>query len=147
MSIKTKQGLQSKLDEIAREALEKLAHEVKAAWRNYIQTKYYDQYEPSRYKRTWQLLNSLAVTKVYKSQGRWVIDVFMDDSDVFYKSGDYYTTEEIWEMAADGIHGRPEITQTEGRFYEAILNDLKTGVFHREFEKILKGMGLKITKR
>ncbi len=134
-------------------ALEQTAEEIKKAWRYYIQTEFYDQYKPERYKRTFQLLESLVITEVYKElSGYWKIAVYMDPEPVVYKHDSPWL---VWDWAAQGVHGYLNndgslgeySVQTDGRFYESILEDLQAGVFTEILNGILSKFGLKVTKR
>jgi hypothetical protein len=143
MKITNKTQLQGKLDKIAVEALEDLAVKVKELWQDLIDKRFYQQYSPKIYKRTYQLYSSVVVTEVAKVGNKWALNVLMDTDTV---AREYATEppEVVWELAAEGIHGTPEI-QTSGRFYTEILAILEDGELVREFEGKLRSMGLKLT--
>lgn len=144
MPITTYAQIQKKLDDIARQSLEKIALEVQALWENYIQTRFYDMYNPQIYKRSYDLLNSILVSNIYKSGTQWAISIFMDDSKANYLDD---TPEDVWLLASDGFHGNKSI-RTEGRFYDELIADLRSGTFYNEFSRILQtDMGLKIRRK
>ena len=151
----TKKQVQDKLDRILKQSLEEIAIVVRDTWMGYIQTEFYDQYIPKRYVRTDQLLNSIreiVSTDIYPTSNGWGITVAMDESTAKWGYGKYSSEDpgmispmDIWADAAEGKRGSAE--QTDGRFFEAILNDLHNGKIKGEFEKILRGKGLKLTIR
>jgi hypothetical protein len=143
MKITNKAQLQNKLDRIAVEALEDLAGKVKDLWQDLIDKRFYQQYSPKEYRRTWQLYSSVVVTDIAKIGNKWTLNVLMD-TDTVTKPYASEPPEVVWELAAEGIHGTPEI-QTSGRFYAELLAILEDGELINEFGQKLKSMGLKLT--
>lgn len=147
MIFTNKKQIKDKLDDIAKKSLEQVAIKVREAWMGYIDTEFYRKYAPKEYQRTDQMYNSICKivsTNIYETPKGWGIDIFMDESMITNRTGNHYNIpiQDVFTMSAEGWHGN---TRTEGRFFEAILNDLENGKIRNEFEKILKNMGLKLT--
>jgi hypothetical protein len=143
MKITSKAELQSKLDQIAVKALTELSVQVKELWQELIDKRFYQQYTPKRYKRTWQLYESVVITEIVKTGNKWTFNVLMD-TETATRGYETEPPEIVWELASEGIHGTPEI-QTSGRFYTELLAVLEEGTLIDEFAEKLKNMGLKLS--
>lgn len=66
---------------------------------------FYDDYDPSLYSRTEQLLRSLVKGDIQPSAKGYVAEVYFDLSSLNYVTGNQPTGEQVMEAAAQGLHG------------------------------------------
>lgn len=65
---------------------------------------YYNEFSPSMYERTYQLLCSLVKSEVRSTGNGWEAEVYFDASALNYTTGTW-SGEEVLESAAHGSHG------------------------------------------
>lgn len=125
----------------------------------FIMSEYYNQYTPSDlYERKYRIIESITVTSVKKVGNEYILEIYLDPSKVSYTPSIWYdrgssswnyikgdTSEEVFNLIANGIHGSPEFGQTEGRFWESFLDSIgANGVYDifENFKKYLNGRGI-----
>lgn len=127
--------------------LSQAGERIKEVIKDYIQERFYDQYDPQFYDRTDQLLNSVTCTKVKQIGNTYQIEIYLNTDGVNYYSWENgqrmkIDPELIFEASSEGWHGA---TQTDGRFMDEAKADLKKGNSYdliKDFQKYLKGKGI-----
>ena len=145
MAFKNKHELQRALDNVAINALQKTAETLQEKWTNFILYKFYNQYSPSVYERTYALLWSVHISdlffKISTKGNKFQIKVFMNPENVHYKVDDAIFA---WSMASLGYHFS-EAIYTEGEFFTEVKNYIKSGDMHKDFANYLKEQGIDFT--
>lgn len=126
----------------------------------YIETEYYDQYQPAMYERTKRILSAITSSKIVNTGGSYYIEVFLDPAKVSYDpsvwsydrgstwqylKGDDVMT--VWNNMAQGIHGDSQYEVTSGRFWQEFLKAIGAGGVYDvfiNFKKHLAQSGLDI---
>jgi len=134
--IKTYSELYKLMENSLKNALDKSAEEIKQMIEFFI-AKYYSEYEPKQYDRTYQFLNSCTRTEVFKVGNSFKVSVFIDYINLDYDIDGY----DVVNMANLGYHGRPSI-KTKTQFWSDSMEELKQGRFLQdEFAKFLRSQG------
>ena len=134
--IKTYSELYKLMENSLKNALDKSAEEIKQMIEFFI-AKYYSEYEPKQYDRTYQFLNSCTRTEVFKVGNSFKVSVFIDYINLDYDIDGY----DVVNMANLGYHGRPSI-KTKTQFWSDSIEELKQGRFLQdEFAKFLRSQG------
>jgi hypothetical protein len=110
------------IEKEAEKALNKTANDIMALIQRFIYEDFYQEYpDPKRYKRTFQLLESVTRTRLVKNAGTLSIEIYLDptSADEGYKGG--YDPMTIWENASLGKHGE---IQTDGRFWQHSIDEI-----------------------
>lgn len=123
---------------------------IRKVIREYIQERFYNQYDPLYYDRTYQLLDSVTCTDVKKVGNKYQLEVYLNTDGVNYYnyvdgSRQSIDPQLIFEISSQGWHGA---TQTDGRFMEEAKQDLQNGVSYNifeDFKKFLKSRGINVT--
>lgn len=84
--------------------------------------KYYDEYDPSSYRRTFQFLDSVVNSKVFTEGGKYIVDIYIDWQNIHYK---YSDTKQIIEWANEGLHGGYDVTDEKSHFWDDAMTSLK----------------------
>ena len=135
--IKTYSELYKLMENSLKNALDKSAEEIKQMIEFFI-AKYYSEYEPKQYERTFQFLNSCIKTDVKKDGDSYKVVVFIDYINLDYEDIVGY---DGVSMANLGYHGRPSI-KTKTQFWSDSMEELKQGRFiQEEFAKFLRSQG------
>ena len=135
--IKTYSELYKRIENSLKIALDKSANEIKEMIEFFI-AKYYSEYEPKQYERTFQFLNSCVRTNVYRDGNAYKVVVYIDYINLDYEDIEGY---DVINMANLGFHGRPSI-KTKTEFWSDSIEELKQGRFiQNEFAKFLKENG------
>lgn len=106
--------------------------------------KWYNEYEPSWYRRTYQFLHSCTHSNVYKEGNKLRIDIFIDYENMHYKAG----VSSLWvvEQASIGWHGG--YIDTDTHFWADSIDFIERHILIKNFiEYLQKYTGAKITKR
>lgn len=98
--------------------------------REFIQTEYYDQYDPKKYIRTEQFLNSAMTEMLSKNCGR----IFMDKDAMDYKE---WSGELQLQYGSQGYHGSLDI-RTDGRFWDAFSDFCEKNIRQIFKEELIK---------
>ena len=108
-------SLENYIESACERAVENACNRLLGTLQELIDSEYYDQFEPSRYKRTYQFWESATTRMLNKTCG----EIFMDAKSMNY--GSFWNGELQLLYASDGYHGSKDI-QTEGRFWEAFID-------------------------
>jgi hypothetical protein len=142
-------NLQSYIEKQTELFLVKAGERVRDIIKDYIQERFYNQYSPSEYIRTYQLLNSVTCTDVVKVGNTYQLEVYLNTEGVNYNSWfeghrESIEPEIIFEAASEGWHGA---TQTDGRFIEEAKYDLQNGISYNillDFQKYMISKGINV---
>lgn len=123
--------------------------EVGKVIKEYIQERFYDAYDPLKYDRTYQLLNSVTCTEVKQIGNTYQIEVYLNTDGVNYYSWEdgqriKINPQLIFDVSSEGWHGA---VQTEGKFMEEAKADLQKGTSYNifdDFKKYLASKGIKV---
>jgi hypothetical protein len=127
--------------------------------KDFIYSEYYGQYIPSEYyERQYRIVDAITVTSIKKVGNTYYLEIYLDPSKVSYDSSVWYdkgagtwnyikgdTSEDVFNLIANGIHGWEENSQTSGRFWESFLESIGHGGIYdlfEDFKKSLNGKGL-----
>lgn len=131
--------------------LEQLQSDLPLLLHNFIVEDYYKQYNPSDlYERQYRILKSIMTSSIKKTGNTYYLDIYLDPSKVSYDpsiwghvvnghvsygfiKGD--TPETVFQNIANGIHGRSEFGETDGRFWKDFLNAVGHGGVYDIFKK------------
>lgn len=101
-------------------AMAGMSKQIASLAREYIHSEFYDQYSPTKYIRTYQLIKSVTSLSPVVSGNSVTIEIKLDPSGKFYKSD---SAETVFALASEGKHGSSTI-QTGGRFWDATVKDV-----------------------
>ena len=104
MIFKSEKQLKSYLLKKSRLALIKTQEEVYAIIKRFLY-KYYGEYHPVEYDRTFQLLQSLVQTRVVSTGSGYEAEVYFDFNSLNYLTGSRPSGKEVMDAAAEGLHG------------------------------------------
>lgn len=125
----------------------------------FIYSEYYDQYQPTDlYERQYRIIEAIMVSSIKKVGNTYTISIYLDPNKVSYDPSLWYdtrlnswgvingdTSEDVFNLMANGIHGTIENGQTEGRFWEAFVESVNHGGIHdlfEDFKRYLGGKGI-----
>lgn len=134
---------------------EKLPEHLK----EFMESEYYDQYKPTDwYERHYRIMEAIMVSSIIKSGNTYSLSIYLDPSKVSYDPAVWYnqrngswnyikgdTSEDVFNLMANGIHGAIENGQTEGRFWDTFLESIGHGGMYdlfEDFKKYLGGKGI-----
>lgn len=124
--------------------LPRLAKEVEDELTENIGVRFYGQYEPKVYDRTYQMIDSIKKTNIQKDGEKSKVDVYMD-GDYWYKDDDGNNIRQGWkamELMTEGYHGiENEKYRTEGRPIKETKEWVKSNG-KEEYKKILQQNGI-----
>lgn len=83
------------LDKQLDNSLEDLAEIFKEVLYKFVKEKFYDVYTPVLYKRTWEVLNSITVSKKHKENNLTTVDVFFDINKIQSHPSSFYVPENL----------------------------------------------------
>jgi hypothetical protein len=123
----------------------------------FIHSEFYDQYEPSDlYDRKYRIIEAITVTSVKKQGDTYTLSIYLDPSKVSYDPSIWYdrklgtwnyikgdTSEYVFNLIANGIHGDAEFGETDGRFWETFLDSIDAGGIYDIFDDFKKWLGNK----
>lgn len=125
-------------------ALPKLAKEVEDELTENIGVRFYGQYQPKAYDRTYQMIDSIKKTNIQKDGQKSKINVYMDGN-YWYEDENGNNIREGWkamELMTEGYHGiENEKYRTEGRPIKEIKEWVKSNG-KEEYKKILQQNGI-----
>lgn len=133
---------------VLKEFTEQAGEKVNAVIRRYIQTRFYDQYSPEWYQRTYQLLRSVTTARAVPCDGGYEVEVYLDPDKARYVShwsDKVVESAYVFRRASEGYHG--DAAQTDGRFMDDAAADIQRGKAYnivRDFKAYLKQYGLKV---
>jgi len=133
---------------VLKDFISQAGEKINLVIRDYIQSRFYDQYTPYLYKRTWQLLNSVTTAKPVKIGSGYEIEIYLDaDSATYYDTHSHKEedAETIFLLASQGYHGH--IGPTPGRFMEEASQDIQDGTAYdiiNDFRRYLGERGFKV---
>ena len=114
MIFKSQKELESFLMKKSRLALLKAQDEVYRIIKNFLY-KYYADYEPVRYQRTYQLLSSLVQSRIVSKGKGYEVEVYFDVDGISYDTGEMPSGQQVMEAAAVGMHGASGLYMTHGK--------------------------------
>lgn len=134
--------LESSMDKIVAFAVDKMADKVKKVIQEYV-TKYYKEYTPELYQRTWTFLNSVTRTDVVRTGNGWQAIVYVDTAIGYYNG---WTVLGTAEAADRGWHGWPPHLGMSGGicFWEEAKAIILSPEFKSMFAGFLKSKGLNV---
>ena len=141
--------------------LTKISNELPKYLEEFIYSEYYDKYKPTEwYERQYRIIDAIMVSKIVKIGNAYSISICLDPSKASYYPSIWYNTrngswnyikgdssEDVFNLMANGIHGAIENGQTDGRFWESFVESVNHGGIHdifEDFKKHLKGTGLNV---
>ena len=127
------------------EYLKYMAIRIEDVIKDFVQTEFYDQYEPVHYERMEWILRKCTSTKVKRQGNTYNVIVYIDPEGVNYESD---SPSEVWGNMANGWHGN--IIQTEGRFWDATLESIGKGGsndFFETFKMYLISKGIDVVRK
>ena len=107
-------SLENYIEKACENAVENACNRLLGTLQELIDTEYYDQYEPEKYRRTYQFWRSATTKMLSKNCG----EIFMDADAMNY--GSFWNGELQLLYASEGYHGTDKI-QTEGRFWDSFI--------------------------
>ena len=111
---RTRAEISSALEPLCNKAVENACNRLLGTLQELIDTEYYDQYEPERYKRTYSFWRSAMTKMLSNNCGQ----IFMNEDTMDY--GQFWSGELQLEYASQGYHGT-EYIQTKGRFWDSFI--------------------------
>lgn len=116
----TKDSVEKHLKKCMNIALEATARQLTSKLIDYIDTDYYEKYDPVTYNRTDQFKDS----PKFQMLSSAIVSIFVDTDSMNYKkaTGDYVAT-----LAAQGFHGNEYIFRT-GYYWEDFIEYCKKNV-------------------
>lgn len=124
--------------------LPKLAKEVEDELTENIGVRFYGQYQPKSYDRTYQMIDSIKKTNIQKDGQKSKINVYMDGN-YWYEDENGNNIREGWkamELMTEGYHGiENEKYRTEGRPIKETKEWVKSNG-KEEYKKILQQNGI-----
>lgn len=109
-----------------------------------VGVRFYGQYEPKDYERTYQMIDSIKRTNIKKNANESEIDIYMD-GDYWYKDDDGQQIRQGWkamELMTEGYHGiENEKYRTEGRPIKETKEWVKSNG-KEEYKSLLKQQGI-----
>lgn len=143
--------LQGYIESACTKAVEQAAYIIVEKLKDFIQTRYYDKFDPDVYIRTEKFLNSTVANMLGNTTASIGIDdAFMDyEYPANYNLRDgttgHWAGEDQVNMAARGYHGTYYI-QTEGRYWDEFIEWCDNNAINI-LEKELKKQGLNIVSK
>ena len=130
-------SLENYIESACEKAVENACNRLLGTLQELIDSEYYDQFTPEKYKRTYQFWKSATTRMLDKNCG----EIFMDADAMDY--GSFWNGELQLLYASEGYHGSKEI-QTEGRFWDEFLNFCEHNAV-RILKEELNKQGIKIS--
>ena len=124
-------SLENYIEKACEKAIQNACNRLLGTLQELIDSEYYDQFEPERYRRTYQFWESATTRMLSKTCG----EIFMDADAMNY--GSFWDGELQLLYASEGYHGGDYI-QTEGRFWDSFLdfcNDHAVDILREELAK------------
>lgn len=116
-TFKTIVELQKYMESACRKAVENACNRLLGRLQEILDEEYYDQYDPERYKRTYQFWESATTEMLNNTCGR----VFMNPSVMSYKAG--WSGEKQLVTAAQGLHGGWEFSGvSDHKYWEVFMS-------------------------
>ena len=123
MIFKSKKQLERFLLKKSRAALLKAENEVYAIIKEFVY-KYYADYDPVLYERTYQLLNSLVASRIVSDGKGYKAEVYFN-LDYLYDTGAKPSAEQVMDAAAEGWHGADGLKMVAGKTGVSMWDDPK----------------------
>ncbi len=133
---------------LLKEFTEQAGEKVNAVIRRYIQTRFYDQYSPEWYQRTYQLLRSFTTARAVPRDGGYEVEIYLDPDKARYVShwsDKAVESAYVFRHASEGHHG--SAARTDGRFMDEASTDIQRRKAYnivQDFKAYLKQYGLKV---
>lgn len=86
------------------EILNKVGNEVKGVLKNELKKRWYNNFEPQQYERTFQLLNSISLSPLKVTSNIYEVKVYYDTSKIVPMDG---TAENPWSRHQSIVTGAP----------------------------------------
>lgn len=83
---------------------------------------FYDDYDPDKYHRTYQLYRSLVKSDIIQTGNGYKAEVYFDLSGI-YNTGSKPTLEQVFDAAKMGLHGADGLHVEEGYNHISIWDD------------------------
>ncbi|WP_342759394.1 hypothetical protein [Kineothrix sedimenti] len=106
--------LQKYMEKACEKAIENACNRLLGTLQEFIDSEYYDKYEPEYYRRTYQFWKSATTKMLNKTSG----EIFMDENAMNY--GAYWDGETQLYMADAGYHGSAYIYE-DGHFFKRFV--------------------------
>lgn len=104
MIFKNEKELESFLMKQSRQALLKAQDKVYGIIKQFVY-KFYNDYDPEVYERTYQLLRSLVQSRIISDGKGYKVDIYFDIGGLNYITGKQPSGEQVMSAAARGLHG------------------------------------------
>ena len=128
------------LETYIKKALERTADKLQSELMNTIYMDYYELYSPVEYERTYQFLNSVTRTNIYKNGTEYTISIYVDYDSLGY---DFISGYGVVKLASEGFHGSEKI-RTPKKFFEEFKKDYSPEKIKNMLLQELKVFGLNI---
>lgn len=122
MVFKNQKQLESFLMKQSRQALLKAQDKVYGIIKQFVY-KFYNDYDPELYERTYQLLESLVQSRIISDGKGYKAEVYFDVSGLNYVTGRNPSGEQVMAAAAEGGHGAQGLRVVDGDTGVSIWND------------------------
>lgn len=138
MTFKNEKELERFILKKSRLALIKAQEEVFKIIKDFLR-KFYMDYDPIMYERTYQLLQSLVQSRIISSGKGYKAEVYFNFDGLNYTTGRQPSGEQVMEVAAYGGHGAEGLRVVDGESGVSVWND-PLQVLDAKAVEILKNM-------
>lgn len=145
MAVKTYNELFSNLNKVLEKNIDKLRIHSTDIINKFIE-QYYSEYEPSKYRRTFQFLNSVVSVETKKVGNQFVSDIYIDLENMHHytqkqieKDSTLYTEYNLVNAINEGHHGFPYYEYTSDKyFWDLSVDEIYNGKILHEFVRWIK---------
>ena len=130
-AIRNTRELNRKLENSLKNAITAVQSKVYQCISSFIE-RYYDEYNPVSYKRTYSFYNSLVKSDIRKTKNGYVCEVYIDMDEMSYRA---HTSKEVVDMINRGFHAD---TGMNGCSYRAPRDIEGTRVWDESMDEIQK---------
>lgn len=111
---KNQKELESFLMKQSRQALLKAQDKVYGIIKQFVY-KFYNDYDPELYERTYQLLESLVQSRIVSDGKGYKAEIYFDVNGLNYVTGRQPSGEQVMDAAAEGLHGADGLRVMSGK--------------------------------
>ena len=161
MGIKNPKQLEQALEKHIIQWLTKMGDKIHDYLEEFIHTEFYNQYSPSiYYERKYRIIKAITVTSIKKKGNTYSLSIYLDPEKVSYDPSIWYdikedtwnyikgdSSEYVFNLISQGIHGDESFGQTDGRFWETFLESIDAGGIYdifEDFKKWLRDKGIMV---
>ena len=122
MTFKNQKELESFLLKKFRQAIMNAQEEIYQIIKQFLY-QFYNDYDPIKYERTYQLLRSLVQSRIVSDGKGYKAEVYFDINGLKYLTGSQPSGEQVMSAAADGWHGAEGLRVEQGYTGVSAWND------------------------